>query len=165
PGRRSLHAVQAPRHDPRNRGLARSPLAREYVAVRDALQRNGVCQRRAHVLLADQLVEALRAVLAGDDLVHAGGEALARLRGIRGTQGELLPLLPSGPGGVRSLLLHGARSLTLPMLARAVAAAPPHARLRRGPRRGFCAPLPFTIGAMIKALIFDLGRVLQNVNY
>ena len=56
-----------------------------------------------------------------------GGEnrdgKLARLRGIRGTQGELLPLLPSGPGGVRSLLLHGARSLTPLMLACGVIAA------------------------------------------
>ena len=36
----------------------------------------------------------------------------ARPRVIRGTRVELLPLLPSGPGGVRSRPLHEARSLT-----------------------------------------------------
>src|SRR5689334_13024128 len=36
----------------------------------------------------------------------------ARPRVIRGTRTALLPLLPSGPGGVRSRPLHGARDLT-----------------------------------------------------
>src|SRR5215467_16354926 len=36
----------------------------------------------------------------------------ARPRVIRGTQVEPLPLLPSGPGGVRGRPLHGARDLT-----------------------------------------------------
>ncbi len=36
----------------------------------------------------------------------------AKPRVIRGTQGKSLPLLPSGPGGVRDRLLHGARNLT-----------------------------------------------------
>src|SRR6516165_18218 len=36
----------------------------------------------------------------------------ARPRVIRGTQVKPLPLLPSGPGGVRSRPLHEARSLT-----------------------------------------------------
>src|SRR5581483_10441758 len=36
----------------------------------------------------------------------------ARPRVIRGTRVQPLPLLPSGPGGVRSLPLHEARSLT-----------------------------------------------------
>ena len=79
--RRSFHAVQTARHDARDRGLAGSALAGEDVAVGDALARDGVFQRRADVLLADQLVEALRAVLAGDDLVHAGGEATCQTPG------------------------------------------------------------------------------------
>jgi hypothetical protein len=37
---------------------------------------------------------------------------IARPRVIRGTQTKPLPLLPSGPGGVRSRPLHEARSLT-----------------------------------------------------
>src|SRR6266851_2421443 len=44
-----------------------------------------------------------------------GGRAAfdyARPRVIRGTQVKPLPLLPSGPGGVRSRPLHEARSLT-----------------------------------------------------
>src|SRR6267143_5403373 len=48
---------------------------------------------------------------------YMGGTQKARLRVIRGTQGKPLPLLPSGPGGVCSLLLHGARNLTPPILA------------------------------------------------
>src|ERR1700722_13861591 len=42
----------------------------------------------------------------------------AKLRVIRGTQGKPLPLLPSGPGGVCSRLLHGARHLTTPKFSR-----------------------------------------------
>jgi hypothetical protein len=40
------------------------------------------------------------------------GRENARPRVIRGTQAELLPLLPSGPGGVYNRPLHEARSLT-----------------------------------------------------
>src|SRR5208283_207832 len=40
------------------------------------------------------------------------GRADARPRVIRGTRTALLPLLPSGPGGVCSRPLHGARDLT-----------------------------------------------------
>src|SRR3954452_21012532 len=40
------------------------------------------------------------------------GGHYARPRGIRGTQAKPLPLLPSGPGGVCSRPLHGARGLT-----------------------------------------------------
>src|SRR5215472_3380066 len=45
--------------------------------------------------------------------VSAGRRAFnVKHRVIRGTQGKPLPLLPSGPGGVCSRLLHGARHLT-----------------------------------------------------
>ena len=79
--RRSFHAVQTACHDARNRGLAGSALAGEDVAVRDTLARDGVLERRADVFLTDQLVEALRPVLAGDDLVHAGGEKTCQTPG------------------------------------------------------------------------------------
>ena len=42
----------------------------------------------------------------------ANSELNVKHRVIRGTQGKPLPLLPSGPGGVCSRLLHGARHLT-----------------------------------------------------
>jgi hypothetical protein len=44
-------------------------------------------------------------------------DVYARPRVIRGTRVKPLPLLPSGPGGVRSRPLHEARSLTNPIVA------------------------------------------------
>src|SRR5262245_23366961 len=43
---------------------------------------------------------------------YMGREIYARPRVIRGTRTAPLPLLPSGPGGVCSRPLHGARDLT-----------------------------------------------------
>ena len=110
----TLDAVQAARQDARDRGFARAALAGKDVAVRDALLRDGVLERGADVLLADQFRKRLRPVFPGDDLVHGGMELAeyARPRVIRGTRVKPLPLLPSGPGGVHSRPLHEARSLT-----------------------------------------------------
>src|SRR6185369_155500 len=47
---------------------------------------------------------------------YMGGQN-ARPRVIRGTHAKPLPLLTSGPGGVCSRTLHGARDLTNPMVA------------------------------------------------
>ena len=91
--------------------LPGAALAGKYVSVRDAVLRDRVFQRGLDVFLADQLGKSLGPVLAGDDLVHAE-RGYARPRVIRGTQVEPLPLLPSGPGGVRGRPLHEARSLT-----------------------------------------------------
>src|ERR1039458_6671303 len=109
--RGAVHAVQAARQDARHGGLAGSALAREYVAVRDAVLRDGVFERGLDVLLIHHVGERLGPVFPGDDLVH--GWANARPRVIRGTQVKPLPLLPSGPGGVCGRLSHGARDLTI----------------------------------------------------
>src|SRR5262249_28255576 len=87
--RRTSQAVQAPRHNSRDRGLARAALSAEDIAMRDPPLSDCVLERGANVLLADQLGERLRPVLAGDDLVHEGGVATkyARPRVIRGTRG------------------------------------------------------------------------------
>ena len=117
-GGRALDAVQAARQNAGNSGLPGAALAGKNVAVRDALLRDGVFERGADVLLADQLGKRLRPVFPGDDLVHEGvGGEYARPRVIRGTRAKPLPLLPSGPGGVYSRPLHEARSLTTSMLA------------------------------------------------
>ena len=110
-GRGSLDAVQAARQDARDGGFAGAALARKDVAVGDALLRDGVLERGLDVLLVDHVLERLRAVFAGDDLVHGVGRT-ARPRVIRGTRTAPLPLLPSGPGGVCGRPLHGARDLT-----------------------------------------------------
>src|SRR5579862_659454 len=93
--------------------------------MRDAPLRNRVFERGLDVFLADQLGERLRPVLAGDDLVHGRREKVqyARPRVIRGTRVKPLPLLPSGPGGVRSRPLHEARSLTTSYASRSVTSA------------------------------------------
>src|SRR5215218_4793676 len=45
--------------------------------------------------------------------LRAEGNVYARPRVIRGTRAKPLPLLPSGPGGVCSRPLHGARHLAI----------------------------------------------------
>ena len=107
-------AIQAARQNARDGGFAGAALARKDVAVRDAAAANGVLERGPDVLLADQLGKRLRPVFPGDDLVHGNAckACYARPRVIRGTRAKPLPLLPSGPGGVCSRPLHGARSLT-----------------------------------------------------
>ena len=93
--------------------LPGAALAGKNVAVRDAVLRDGVFERGLDVLLVDHIVERLRPVFAGDDLIHGDGRMYARPRVIRGTRVKPLPLLPSGPGGVCSRPLHGARNLTI----------------------------------------------------
>jgi hypothetical protein len=109
-GGRALNAVEAARHNARNGGFSRAPLAGKNIAMGDAALRDGVFESGFDVFLADQLRKRLRPVLAGNDLVHEGD--YARPRVIRGTRVKPLPLLPSGPGGVCSRPLHEARSLT-----------------------------------------------------
>ena len=68
--------------------------------------RDGVLQRPRDVLLPDDLVERLRAVLAwrGRDSTCAVVLApVTRKKGGSGHPRRRLPLLPSGPGGVRQL--------------------------------------------------------------
>ena len=77
----------------------------------DALQRDRILQSRPYVLLANEFGKGRRPIFACDDLIHAGAKN-ARPRVIRGTRTAPLPLLPSGPGGVCSRPLHGARDLT-----------------------------------------------------
>ena len=67
--RRTLHAVQRLRQDPRRRRLAASSRAGKHERMGDAAARNGVAQRARHRLLADDLIEALRTPLAGEDLI------------------------------------------------------------------------------------------------
>ena len=61
--------VQAAREDAGRRGLADAAHAGQHPGMRDAPGREGVAQRAHHRLLADQVVEARRAVFAGEHLV------------------------------------------------------------------------------------------------
>src|SRR5262249_3350748 len=64
-GRRSLHAVQRTRQDPRGRRLARSALTRKHERVRDAAAGDGVAQRTRDRLLSDDIVEPLGTPFSG----------------------------------------------------------------------------------------------------
>ena len=102
--------------------------------MRDAAAGDGVRERLRHMFLADDVGKALGTVLAGNDLVGHGigfgvrPAARNRARGRMGLEGEMpppgnqkegrkarvttadgskLPLLPSGPGGVRKSAFHG----------------------------------------------------------
>ncbi len=68
--RRPVDAIQATGENARDSGFAGAALARENVAVRDAVARNGVGESLLDVFLADQFIKTLRTVLPGDDLVH-----------------------------------------------------------------------------------------------
>ena len=121
---RPLDAVQAAGEDTRDCRFAGAALARQDVAMRDTALLNCVLEGGADMLLPDDAGEVMWPELAGADLVglgswigsacgHVGDLLNARPRVIRGTRFEPLPLLPSGPGGVCGLPLHGARGLTI----------------------------------------------------
>jgi hypothetical protein len=102
-------------------GFAHAAHARKNVRVRHAVRIDRVRQRPRDVLLPDNLAERLRPVLPRDNLVAHGmccsrDQPLAAMRGTSGTprhtKTDPLPLLPSGPGGVRGESLHRARSST-----------------------------------------------------
>ena len=79
----TLDAVDAARHDARNRSLSRTSLARKDIAMSDALLRNGIFQRGLNVLLVDHVGKSLGPVLPRYDLIHSEGNAEPRV--IRGT--------------------------------------------------------------------------------
>ena len=70
---------QRARQQARGGGLADPAHARQHEGVGDAAGREGVAQRAHHRLLADQILEGARPVLAGDDGVGAHG-GLSRVR-------------------------------------------------------------------------------------
>ena len=72
-GRRAVDAVERLGQDAGGRRLADAAGAGEQIGVADAVAGDGLLQRLGDVLLADQLVERLRPVAAGDDDVAAGG--------------------------------------------------------------------------------------------
>ena len=75
-GRRALDAVQGLGQDPGGGGLAHAPGPGEQVGMADAVRGDRVGQCLGDVLLADQLLEGLRAIAPGDD------DVLPRLRGL-----------------------------------------------------------------------------------
>ena len=74
---RTLLAVKTAGDDPRCGGLARTPLAGEYIAVRDAVLRDGVFEGGLDVFLVDHVLERLGPVFPGDHLIHGVGECQA----------------------------------------------------------------------------------------
>ena len=108
---RPLLAVQGAGQDPGARGLAAAPWTAEQIGVVDPSGPQGLHQGFGHVLLADDFVEGLGPVAAiqrgahGPNLVGSpdtpARPRLAQMRTPRVPGRAHLPLLPSGPGGVR----------------------------------------------------------------
>jgi hypothetical protein len=73
-GGRPLLAVEAPRQDARGGRLADAARPREDERLGDPLGRDGIAQRLRDAALADHVFEALRAPLAGQDLIGHGGD-------------------------------------------------------------------------------------------
>ena len=69
-GRRALHAVQRARQNARGGGLADAARPGKHERLRDPPARDRVPQRARHRRLADDVVELLRAPLAGENLVR-----------------------------------------------------------------------------------------------
>ena len=83
-------AVQRLGQDSGGRGLAHAAGAGEQIGVADAIGGDRVRQGLGDVLLADQLVEGLRPIAAGDDDVAspaatAGGVGIERRAGSLGS--------------------------------------------------------------------------------
>ena len=109
--RRPLRAVQAARQDPCRSRLAAAARAAEQVGVVDPPGPQRLHQGLGHVLLADDVGEGLGPVAAIQRCAHAPNLVgspdttpalrLAHERTPRVPGRARLPLLPSGPGGVR----------------------------------------------------------------
>ena len=67
----AFNAVQATRHDASDGGFAGTALPSEDIAVGNARCGDGILQGGADMLLANEFRECLRAILPGDDLIHA----------------------------------------------------------------------------------------------
>ena len=102
-GRRALLAVEGAGHDARRGGLAAATGTGEEVCVVHAVVREGSAQRAGHVVLPDDLVQnggSVGAVQGHGHVRHPNGDR--RHAGTpRAPASARLPLLPSGPGGVR----------------------------------------------------------------
>ena len=68
-GRRPLVAAQRARQNPRRRRLADAARTRKHERLRNPPALDGVGQRTRHSRLADDVIELLRAPLAGENLV------------------------------------------------------------------------------------------------
>ena len=98
-------------------GLAYASGAGKNVSMRHATALNRILQRSRDVLLAHNFAERLRAPFPRDDLIAHGVVRTPRddERNFGSSAAHEvfpLPLLPSGPGGVRGASLHRARSST-----------------------------------------------------
>ena len=76
-------AVERPRQDARGRRLAAAARAGEHERMRDAAARNRVAQRTRHRLLPDDIVEALRAPFARENLIGHWTGWTRRIAGCR----------------------------------------------------------------------------------
>src|SRR5262249_34147641 len=106
-GRPAL-AVERLRQQPRRRRLADAPRPGEEERVGYAVRGDRGLERPRDVLLTDDVLETLRPEAAGEYLVgHEGspGRPMVTARVPCGTGGQSVPLLPSGPDGVRDAFL------------------------------------------------------------
>src|SRR5208282_4320587 len=119
-GGRTLLAIEAARENSCGRGLADAANPGEQKRVRYSVALQRFAERARHVLLAHQLREALRSPFArkyemcgwgfGHREIFSHGTARRMIaRHPCGTGCQPVPLLPSGPGGVRGLPLRRTR--------------------------------------------------------
>ena len=98
-----LRAVQTLCQDSRHGRLAHAPRTTEQIRMPRAVQLDRILKNLNDRLLADNFTEDLRAELSRYDLVF---HRWVRHGGYCVTLDDLLPLLPSGPGGVCGVQLH-----------------------------------------------------------
>src|SRR5208337_3207905 len=117
---RALLAIQASRENPRRRRLTDAANPGEQKRVRDSAPLQRFAERARHVLLADQFREALGPPFAREyevwglrfghrEIFSLGTARRMIARHPCGTGWQPVPLLPSGPGGVRGLPLRRTR--------------------------------------------------------
>ena len=156
PGAVGADAVHALGDDPGGGGLSDAAYSGHDEGVRDSVRLEGVLQRADHRVLADQVGECLRAVLARQNLVGWGGGIVHRrasglVTGVRrerrcggvrdwtATQADSLRLLPSGPDRVGETHVRASlsgRNMAPRRAGRKGALSSSRARRRPGRRRG-----------------------------
>src|SRR5947209_16619131 len=99
-GNRALFATQSLGKQARSRSLTGSPWAGKQIRVGNALRADAVLERAHHVILAYQVRECLAAIFAIERKeCHRENSRISREGCV--AQPIDLPLLPSGPGGIR----------------------------------------------------------------
>ena len=99
---RAIYTIKRLGQNSRSRGFANSPNASKQKGMMNAPRSDGIFKRRYNVLLSNNIFKSLRAPFPSNNLIRHLNSVKKKGRKNTGTghPQRILPLLPSGPGGV-----------------------------------------------------------------